>query len=128
MMRVFRRHNTATLVHALLLALLALVPVTAPAADQGGHSDTQVMQAFAQQQEEEGEAVKITDQEKRLILFIMGFALLVLLLTTAMLGVAMAVYGKQVFVAHMIFAGFSVTLAIAHSIVAIVWFFPFSGP
>jgi hypothetical protein len=40
----------------------------------------------------------------------------------------MALYGKRVFVAHMIFAGFSVTLAIVHSIVAVVWFFPFSQP
>jgi len=36
----------------------------------------------------------------------------------------MVVFAKPVFVAHMIFAGFSLTLAIAHAIVAIVWFFP----
>jgi len=48
-----------------------------------------------------------------------------LLLVTGGLGVAMGVYGKQVFVAHMICAGLSMTLAIAHAIVGIVWFYPF---
>jgi hypothetical protein len=57
----------------------------------------------------------------------MGAALLIFIIVTAALGIAMAIYGKRVFVAHMIFAGFSVTLAIAHSVVAIVWFFPFSS-
>jgi hypothetical protein len=37
----------------------------------------------------------------------------------------MGVYGKQVFVAHMITAGLSVTLAIAHAVAALVWFNPF---
>ena len=84
-----------------------------------------VMQAFAELQAAEGEAVKISDQEKHQWLFIMGTTLLVLLLTTAALGIAMGVYGKQVFVAHMITAGLSVTLAIAHAVAALVWFNPF---
>jgi hypothetical protein len=42
-----------------------------------------------------------------------------------MLGVSMVAFGKQVFLAHMIFAGVSVFLAIVHAVTAIVWFFPF---
>lgn len=84
-----------------------------------------VMETFRRREIVEGEAVKITDQEKQIIMFAMGIALLVLLLTTAGLGISMVVLGKQVFVAHMLFAGLSITLAIAHAVVAIVWFFPF---
>lgn len=96
-----------------------------PLQEPASHTDMSVMEAFAAQQAEEGEAVKISDQEKHRWLFIMGAALLILLLTTAALGIAMAIYGKQVFVAHMLTAGFSVTLAIAHAVAAIVWFNPF---
>jgi hypothetical protein len=107
-------------------ALALQSPATAdnhePSAQRG---DMNVMQAFAAQQAEEGEAVKISDQEKHQWLFIMGATLLILLLTTASLGIAMGVYGKQVFVAHMITAGLSVTLAIAHAVAALVWFNPF---
>jgi len=46
-------------------------------------------------------------------------------LTTGGLGVAMVVYGKQVFVIHMIFAGLTMTLAVIHAIVGMVWFFPY---
>ena len=88
-------------------------------------NDLAVMEAFKRQQDEVGEAVRIDVERKHQILFFMGFALLVLILLTAGYGIAMAIYGKQVFVRHMILAGLSVTLAIAHSIVAIVWFFPF---
>lgn len=83
------------------------------------------MEVFTKQQTQAGDVGEISDRNKHIILFIMGSALLVLVLVTASLGVAMGVYGKQVFVAHMLAAGLSVTLAIAHSIVAIVWFFPF---
>jgi hypothetical protein len=58
-------------------------------------------------------------------MFLLGVALLTLVLITGGLGIAMGVYGKQVFVAHMIFAGLSMTLAIAHAIVGIVWFYPY---
>ncbi len=88
-------------------------------------NDLAVMEAFNRQQVELGEAVRIDDERKHQILFIMGIALLVLIVLTAAYGIAMAIYGKQVFVPHMILAGLTVTLAIAHSVVAIVWFFPF---
>jgi len=47
------------------------------------------------------------------------------LLSTAALGIAMGVYGKPVYLAHMICAGLTVTLAVVHVIVGLVWFRPF---
>ena len=58
-------------------------------------------------------------------MFALGAPLLMLLLITAGLGIAMGLYGKQVYVAHMIFAGLSLTLAIVHAVVGLVWFRPF---
>jgi hypothetical protein len=58
-------------------------------------------------------------------MFGLGAPLLILLLITGSLGVAMGVYGKPVYLAHMVCAGLSVTLAIVHAIVGLVWFRPF---
>ncbi|MBL4852470.1 MAG: hypothetical protein JKY90_09395 [Gammaproteobacteria bacterium] len=67
----------------------------------------------------------ISTKQKHTILFFMGSSLLLLVLATAVLGISMAVYGKQVFMWHMISAGLTVTLALAHGITAVVWFSPF---
>jgi hypothetical protein len=88
-------------------------------------SDSSVMQAFTQHEDKKTGVVSVKEKTKRLVMFVMGVPLLLFILATAILGIAMGVYGKQVFVAHMICAGFSVTLAIAHAIVGLVWFFPF---
>ncbi len=64
-------------------------------------------------------------KRKQEIMFFMGIPLLVMLITTAVLGIAMGVFGKKVFVAHMVIASLSLCLAIAHAIVGLVWFFPF---
>ena len=88
--------------------------------------DIGVIQSFADEQVQEGEAVKISDQRKHFWLFVMGVMLLTLILLTATLGIMMGIYGKDVFVAHMLTAGLTVTLALAHAIAAIVWFNPFS--
>lgn len=117
-------------ISVLFLALLMALPLfslgarTASGAEAPS-SDVQVMQAFTEQQRELAESRKISEERKHLIMFGMGVTLLVLLLATAILGVNMAIYGKRVFVAHTVCAGLSVTLAIVHSVVAIVWFFPF---
>ena len=71
------------------------------------------------------EGLKLADKKKHLIMFSMGVPLLMFILLTAGLGIAMGMYGKPVYVPHMICAGLSVTLAIAHAVVGIVWFFPF---
>jgi len=117
----------------MLLLVLAVAPVfaeqqntrTLQAESTATKADADVMSAFASQEIIVGQAVEISKKEKHSILFFMGVSLLIFLLVTAALGIAMGVYGKQVFIPHMIFAGFSVTLALAHSVVAIVWFYPF---
>ena len=106
----------------LALWLFAWPGVNATAASSG----EQVLQGFISAEAEQKRIPEtIVKKEKHQILFIMGIALLLGIATTVGLGIAMAVYGKPVFVAHMISAGFSLTLAIIHAIVAIVWFYPF---
>ncbi|MDX1812505.1 MAG: hypothetical protein R3240_11190 [Gammaproteobacteria bacterium] len=74
-----------------------------------------------------GEMVKSYDEQafQHKVMFIMGLALLIFVLLTAGFGIAMAMLGKETFLAHMICAGITVFLTIAHSVVAVVWFFPF---
>lgn len=88
-------------------------------------SASDVLNAFNKDQAKPSSIVSISDQKKRLIMFFMGVPLLILILLTAALGIAMGMYGKPVYIPHMICAGLSVTLAIAHAIVGIVWFYPF---
>lgn len=116
-----------------LASITLLLVMLAPFLTSGGtlavagepSGDARVMQSFTEAQREAELRKAVPEQRKHLIMFAMGLALLVCLLTAAGLGIAMAIYGKKVFVAHTIFAGFSVTLAIIHAVVAIVWFFPF---
>ncbi len=82
-----------------------------------------VMEGFANN--EADERIQASLKEKHQILFFMGILLLIGIFATAILGIAMAVYGKQVFVFHMVCAGFSVFLATAHAVTAMVWFYPF---
>jgi len=107
----------------MVLHLLS-VPLYAADKDARGEAPSQVMEAFNKATEEKTGAYDVSAHRKQQIMFIMGIALLVFIATTVSLGVAMVVFRKPVFVPHMIFAGFSLTLAIVHSIVAIVWFFP----
>jgi hypothetical protein len=123
---------TAARVHlagCLLLLLLAwggqapmAVAAEAPAPPPSG--DMAVMKGFIEAERTDA-GDTLSDQRKHLILFILGAGLLACVIITAALGVSMAIYGKRVFVAHTIFAGFTVTLAITHAAIAIVWFFPF---
>lgn len=94
-------------------------------AQQNAGDASQVMEGFNKLELAESRANELTTKDKHRVMFIMGVTLLVLVLMTAGLGIALGVFGKAVFVAHMVSAGLAVTLAIAHSIVAIVWFFPF---
>lgn len=108
-----------TILSSVLVALFLLIvaPVNA--------DDRAVMKAFT---ENPSSALvesfdKQRDQHK--ILFYMGVVLLISIFATASLGLAMVLHGKQVFVAHMISAGFTVFLSIVHAVAAVVWFFPF---
>ncbi len=94
-----------------------------PAAVQAGAAPEAVMRQFTP--DDDLGPRRIETQRKHEILFYMGIALLVLLFVTGGLGVAMVAFGKDVFVAHMIFAGLSLTLAAAHAATSIAWFWPF---
>lgn len=110
----------------MLFALLTIGAPVAQAADMQQKPDSvQVMEAFEQQANLTREDRSLDDKQKHLIMFALGVPLLILLLATGALGIAMAVYGKQVFLLHMICAGLTVTLAVVHVIVGLVWFYPF---
>jgi hypothetical protein len=106
------------------LLILCANPAIAEDANQAGDS-AQILQAFNQQHREAERAKSITDKDKQRIMFLLGVALITLVLITGGLGIAMGLFGKPVFVAHMVFAGLSITLAIVHAIVGLVWFYPF---
>lgn len=106
------------------LSILSVLPVYADEASKGADS-AQIMQEFNKQHIEAERAKSITDKDKQRIMFLLGLVLITLVLITGGLGIAMVVYGKSVFVPHMIFAGLSITMAFVHAIVGIVWFYPF---
>jgi hypothetical protein len=90
-----------------------------------GNDSIEVMQVFNDNALENAKIYDVADEKKHKILFFMGVGLLILLCTTAYLGVSMVMFNKEVFVAHMISAGFTVTLGLVHAVTAVVWFFPF---
>jgi len=121
------KHRLAILPQLLLLPLLFGIsaPVSMAQDQQSVDDSMEVMEVFKQDAMEKQAVNELTDNEKHKILFYMGIALLILLCTTAYLGVSMVVFNQEVFVKHMISAGLTVTLGLAHAVVAIVWFFPF---
>lgn len=132
-----KKSNMSRTIFCLLVLLLLSVPLLVHASDspslspeaQAGTTGEQgsagVIQAFANDKSTKSELVAIEDKTKRLVMFVMGVPLLLLIIATVALGVAMGVYGKPVFVAHMVCAGLSLTLALGHAVVGIVWFYPF---
>ena len=88
-------------------------------------NNSSVMQAFTSKEVKDSDIVAIEDETKRLVMFFLGVPLLIMLIVTVTLGIAMGIYGKQVFLPHMICAGLSMTLALGHAVVGIVWFYPF---
>ena len=119
---VFR--SNLWLVLTLLLLIFAAPIARAADGPQKGES-VQMMEAFSQAAPQAGDSNVLKDHQKHVIMFLMGVPLLILILITGALGIAMAVYGKQVFTLHMIFAGLTVTLALAHLVTGLVWFYPF---
>jgi hypothetical protein len=111
----------------LLLVMCFVAPTAVRAADvpEQQNDGAQVMAEFQKDQKaEDGANRALSDKDKRRVLFLLGVPLLICLIITAGLGVAMVVYGKSVFKAHMIFAGLSLSLAGAHVVAALVWFLP----
>lgn len=112
----------------LLACLVGLMAFSSAAVTEEGANQAdslRMLESFAEGQALKSDIVAIKEQEKREIMFYMGIPLIIMLLITAGLGVAMVVYQKKVFVAHMVFAGLSLTLALAHAVVGTVWFYPF---
>lgn len=108
------------------LCFFVVLPAIVQAADSDAPADgVAVISAFTEEANSTAEEVRATEAERHQIMFIMGVILLVSLLVTAGLGISMVIFGKEVFVAHMIAAGVSVFLALAHSVTAVVWFYPF---
>jgi len=87
--------------------------------------DIKAIQTFNKRRYDEVGILKVAAQKKHKILFIMGVCLLLGILTTAGLGLAMVLGEKPLFMWHMAVAGVTVTLAIAHAVTSIIWFFPF---
>ena len=93
----------------------------APPADNGA----QILNEFNKQNRSDIRAKAVPLKEKQQIMFLLGLGVILLVIITGGLGLAMGVFGKPLFVAHMVFAALSITLAIAHAIVGLVWFYPF---
>ena len=121
-MNIFRA--SGWLILTLLLAVF-IAPLAQAADEPQKGESIQMMQDFAQQASQAEDSNVFKDHKKHVIMFLMGVPLLILILITGALGIAMVVYGKQVFTMHMIFAGLTVTLAVVHLITGLVWFYPF---
>ena len=112
-----------------LLVMILISPCVAAAAQPTDNSQANGVRMLEQFDQQQVKKVKdtgaISEHEKQVIIFAMGAPLAILLLITGGLGIATGVYGKELYVPHMIFAGLTITLAFAHVIVGLVWFFPF---
>jgi hypothetical protein len=109
------------------MLMLALQPAAAsPTMRAPTSNGAQILEQFSRQQPSPRHArPRIADHERQVIMFSIGAVLLLLLISTASVGIAVAVFGKPLFLVHMILAGLTVTVAIVHVIVGVVWFFPF---
>lgn len=111
---------------ALGFLVLAHSPVClADAAPPATSNGPQILEEFGRQAQRPARATSIAEHERQVIMFTIGAVLLVLLISTASVGIAVAAFGKPLFLVHMILAGLTVTVALVHVIVGLVWFFPF---
>ena len=108
-----------------LIWLIFAAPLTQAADSPQKGDSVQLMEAFEKNAARVEDTNVLSDHKKHVIMFVLGVPLLILVLITGALGIAMVVYGKQVFMLHMIFAGLTVTLALAHLVTGLVWFYPF---
>ncbi len=114
-----------SVVVALLLSF-SLMPLALAADAPKEVNGVQILEAFDRQQADRVDsAASIGDKKKHLIMFMLGIPLLILLLSTGAVGIAMGIFGKPLFLVHMILAGLTMTLALVHVIVGLVWFYPF---
>jgi hypothetical protein len=86
----------------------------------------QMMKEFDQVNSQKSDGVTpIADKRRHQIMFYLGIPLVIMLLTTAGMGIGIGVYGKPWFKYHIVLAGLTATLAIIHMIVGWAWFYPF---
>lgn len=111
----FTHTSSAAAIDATAITLSELSSETELSAD--------VMRQFNGERELAAERA-ISNNSKHQILFWMGGALLFLILFAAGFGVAMGIFGKDVFIWHVLSAGLATTLAIVHAVTAFVWFYP----
>jgi len=121
--------------HLLLFLLPLLVAFAQPSlaatdakqqqSDIGMQRDLSAMQQFNALHEDEVGILKVDAKKKHEILFFMGIGLLIGLLLTVTFGLGMVLDNRPWFLWHMLSAGFSVTLALAHAVTSIIWFYPF---
>lgn|SRR5487761_2108615 len=124
-MSLIFRHRLQNVVFLLFLCL-GLMPWAQAAEAPKDVNGVQVLEAFDRQQAQRVDsAASIGDKKKQLIMFFLGIPLLILLLCTGAVGIAMGVFGKPLFLLHMILAGLTMTLALVHVIVGLAWFYPF---
>jgi len=111
---------------AVVFAFIAAIPAAEAVDEHGQKSDgLKIMEAFEQQASQmKPDGISLM-QKKQMAMFFLGVPLLIMLLITGGLGIAMGIYGKQVFMLHMVSAGLTITLAFVHAILGIVWFYPF---
>jgi hypothetical protein len=109
------------------LLVLACCPLCLADSEPPATSNpTKILESFGRQQPQHPAGVTVVgDHETQVIMFSIGTLLLALLIGTASVGIAVAVFGKPLFLAHMILAGLTVTVALIHVVVGVVWFFPF---
>lgn len=130
MLAAANKNQAGLIFHGMLALLMAFVVFFTPFAraveETQASNGTQVLEAFDRQQVQRvNQASEINDHKKRVIMFMLAVPLFILLLITGGMGVATGVYGKRLFIPHMVFAGLTITLALAHVIVGLVWFYPF---
>jgi len=118
--------NPLQYIFVFTLFVVAMIPSSAYAGTTEAvnvqHS-AEVLQQFNEDEALAPERV-IEVKRKHQILFLMGGSLLILILLAAGFGIAMGIFDKDVFVWHVLSAGLATTLAIAHGVVAFVWFYP----
>ena len=112
---------------AMCVVLLAWAPLCrAESAPPDTTNGAKILEQFGRQQPQRATGVTtIAEHEKQVIMFSIGAVLLTLLIGTASVGIAVAIFGKPLFLVHMILAGLTVTVALIHVVVGLVWFFPF---
>jgi hypothetical protein len=109
------------------LLVLACCPLSLADSEPPSTSNpTKILESFARQPTQHAAGVTVIDQhEKQVIMFAIGAVLLTLLIGTASVGIAVAAFGKPLFLVHMILAGLTATVALIHVAVGLVWFYPF---